>query len=130
SNRSISPGITCSFRKSGSSFWRIRARFSFGGAATGGGSPDNTPILFYSRRIGLDQGRVVPIVAGGRLTGRLGRFTLGMLNIQSDTEPVSRAPATNFSGLRLRRDVLHRSKLGVLVTRRSADQGGVGTSDV
>ena len=85
--------------------------------------------MFYSRRIGLDQGRVVPIVAGGRLTGRLGRFTLGMLNIQSDTEPVSRAPATNFSVLRLRRDVLHRSNIGVLVTRRSADQGGVGTSD-
>ena len=44
--------------------------FSFGGAATSGrfvGASD-TPALFYSRRIGLSEGREVPIVAGGRLT--------------------------------------------------------------
>jgi len=110
-------------------FLENQGTFSFGGAATGAGSADNTPILFYSRRIGLDQGRVVPIIAGGRLTGRLSRFTLGMLNIQSGTEPVSRAPATNFSVLRLRRDLLRRSNIGVLFTRRFADQRGVGTSD-
>ena len=34
-------------------------------------------MLFYSRRIGFDQGRDVPIEAGGRLTGRVGRFSLG-----------------------------------------------------
>ena len=35
---------------------------AFGGNATFGGM-DNTPVLFYSRRIGLQDGQEVPIVA-------------------------------------------------------------------
>ena len=66
-------------------FLENQGTFAFGGAATGqfGGSVGDTPILFYSRRIGLNQveagGRVavVPIQGGGRLTGRLGRFSVG-----------------------------------------------------
>jgi hypothetical protein len=56
-------------------FLENQGTFAFGGAATGGGqaaTPSDTPILFYSRRIGLNQGRAVPIQVGGRLTGRLG----------------------------------------------------------
>ena len=47
--------------------------FAFGGAGTGpfGGGGD-TPVLFYSRRIGLNEGQAVPINVGGRLTGRRG----------------------------------------------------------
>ncbi|MGE3507614.1 MAG: DUF5916 domain-containing protein, partial [Vicinamibacterales bacterium] len=52
------------------------------------GSSTDPPIFFYSRRIGLDRaGQSVPIVAGGRLTGRVGRFQVGLLNIQSDDVP-------------------------------------------
>ena len=48
--------------------------FAFGGASGSragrrGGPPSNTPILFYSRRIGLFEPRTserVPILAGGR----------------------------------------------------------------
>ena len=36
----------------------------------------DVPVLFYSRRIGLNQGPPVPIDAGGRLTGRVGSFTI------------------------------------------------------
>ena len=38
------------------------------------------------RRIGLHAGRTVPIDAGGRLTGRIGRYSLGMLDIQADDD--------------------------------------------
>ena len=65
--------------------------FGFGGAGARdpfGGSAE-TPIMFYSRQIGLSDGREVPIVAGGRLTGRAGQYTLGFLNIQTNDEPVS-----------------------------------------
>ena len=93
------------------------------------GGASDTPILFYSRRIGLNEGRAVPIQAGGRLTGRLGRFSLGALNIQSDEEPASGARPTNFSVLRLKRDFLRRSSLGVLFTRRSVGQDGAGTNE-
>ncbi len=38
--------------------------------------------MFYSRRIGLEQGRVLPIDGGGRLTGRSGRYSVGVLGPQ------------------------------------------------
>ena len=102
--------------------------FSFGGTANSlfGNASLNVPILFYSRRIGLEaQDGVlseVPIDAGGRLTGRIGRFSIGALNIQTGDQPTAGAPATNFSVLRLKRDVLRRSSVGAIVTRRSVSR--------
>ncbi len=89
----------------------------------------DTPLLFYSRRIGLHEGRAVPIDAGGRLTGRVGRFSLGLLNIQSSEEPLADARATNVSVVRLKRDILRRSSVGVIYTGRSVAEGGNGRND-
>ena len=94
--------------------------------AGGGG---DTPVLFYSRRIGLNQGREAPIVAGGRLTGRVGKFSLGILNIQTDDAPAAEATATNFSVVRLRRDLLRRSSIGLLFTGRSVSPEGTGSNE-
>src|SRR5262249_43898914 len=71
-------------------FLENQGLFNFGGAVSGGSSANtsDTPILFYSRRIGLDQGRVVPIEGGGRVTGRLERYSFGGLGIRADAEPV------------------------------------------
>ena len=103
-------------------FLENQGTFAFGGVRTSGrGGGGDTPILFYSRRIGLNRRRVVPITAGGRLTGRIGRFSLGLLNIQADDEPVSGTRATNFSVVRIRRDLLRRSSVGILYTRRFED---------
>jgi hypothetical protein len=104
--------------------------FSFGGAGVGrvGGDGD-TPILFYSRQIGLNEGREVPIDVGGRLTGRVGPFSVGLLNIQTGDEAVTEAPATNFSVVRLKRDILRRSSIGALFTRRSVSIQGLGASE-
>ncbi len=103
--------------------------FAFGGAGTFGAASGDTPTLFYSRRIGLNLGRSVPIDGGGRLTGRLGRFSLGVISIQAGDEPVSASPATNFSVLRLKRDILRKSNVGVLVGRRSVGERRPGTND-
>jgi hypothetical protein len=118
-------------------FLENQGTFAFGGAATGqfGGGVGDTPILFYSRRIGLNQveagGRVavVPIQGGGRLTGRLGRFSVGALDIQSDDEPLSGSQPTNFSVVRLKRDVLRRSSIGAMYTGRSVGPSGGGRND-
>ena len=103
-------------------FLENQGTFGFGGTASSGpfGGSGDTPVMFYSRRIGLNDGREVPIIAGGRLTGRLGRFSLGLINIQTDDEPVSGALPTNFSVVRIKRDVLRRSSIGAIVTNRSA----------
>jgi hypothetical protein len=60
----------------------------------------------------------VPILAGGRLTGKAGDFTVGALNIQTDDASV-RAVGTNFSVIRVKRDILRRSRIGGIFTGRS-----------
>ena len=92
--------------------------FSFGGEQRGNAP---TPVVFYSRRVGLQDGREVPILAGGRLAGRAGKFGIGLLNVQ--TETAATAPATNFSVVRLRRDVLSRSNVGLIATHRAPGAG-------
>ncbi len=93
--------------------------FNFGGTRGGGGSGNDVPILFFSRRIGLSQGQSVPVVAGGRLTGTVGKFGVGALDIQTDDKLSAGAVATNFTVLRLKRDILRRSNIGFLATRRT-----------
>ena len=100
--------------------------FNFGGrAATGSG---DQPILFFSRQIGISQGRPVPILGGGRLTGRAGAFNVGIVNIQTDDDPAALALNTNFTAVRVRRDVLQRSAVGALLTNRSASTRGDGAN--
>ena len=109
-------------------FLENQGTFRFGGAATSGFAGD-TPVLFYSRRIGLDAGQEVPLNAGGRLTGRAGAFTLGALNIQADGNSATRRPATNFTVLRARRDILRRSSIGAMFTGRSESQQRDGSNE-
>ncbi len=93
-----------------------------GGGSAGrgrGGRSVSAPTLFYSRQIGLQSGEPVPIVGGGRVTGKIGSFDVGAVGIQTDREPSVGAESTNFTVLRLRRDVLARSSIGVLFENRS-----------
>ena len=85
-------------------------------------------MVFYSRRIGLSSGgQAVPIEAGGRVSGRVGRYSVGLLNIQTDDAPLARTPSTNFSVVRLRRDVLRRSNVGLIMTHRAPGEGEANT---
>ena len=88
----------------------------------------NVPQLFYSRKIGLDEGRVVPIVGGARVTGKVGRFDVGLLNIHTGDEMVSASEPTNFTVVRLRRDILRRSSIGAMFTNRSVSRAAPGAS--
>ena len=103
----------------------IGAGFGGGGGFFGGG---NAPTLFHSRRIGLEGGTVIPILGGGRVTGKLGPFDVGALNIQTDDELVSSAESTNFTVVRVKRDILRRSAVGGIVTNRSVSLLGDGAS--
>jgi hypothetical protein len=94
--------------------------FAFGGAGgVLGASSSDTPTMFYSRRIGLGRGQVVPIRAGGRLTGRAGPFVIGLIDIQSDDAVALGLPSTNFGVARIKRDLLRRSSIGAMATYRS-----------
>ncbi len=99
----------------------VRARRGGGGGGRGGGGGGGlTPIMFFSRRIGLTEEGEDPIRVGGRVTGRAGPFLIGALNIQTrGVEENPLIPATNFSVLRVKRDILRRSDVGVIATYRN-----------
>ena len=87
-----------------------------GGGNFGAGRTNQTQDmrLFFTRRIGLSsEGQALPILGGTRLSGRQGAYSIGILNIhQREDQGV---PATNFSALRLRRDVLANSDIGAVL---------------
>ena len=109
-------------------FLENQGTFDFGGsgAAAGGGA---APLLFFSRRIGLNGSRPVPIDAGGRLTGRIGRFTMGVINVLAGDDEASGVPRTDFSVVRLKRDILRRSSVGAMFTARSMSTQRTGSSE-
>ena len=103
-------------------FLEGRGNFDFARGGAGGGfsqTASDTPTLFYSRRIGLNRGRVIPIEVGGRLTGKAGKWGIGAVNIEADDEETSRTESTNFTVLRVKRDILRRSTIGAIYTNRS-----------
>jgi hypothetical protein len=84
------------------------------------------PTLFFSRQIGLSQGQQVPILAGGRVTGKVGDYQVGLLSLQTGDKPSVGAVSTNFTVARVRRDILRRSAFGVLYADRSQSLLGNG----
>ena len=86
--------------------------------------------VFYSRRIGLVDGREVPILGGGKITGRAGRYTIGALNIETDSarlrdeggRPLD-VPRANYTAVRVKRDILSKSSVGVIALDREGGRG-------
>lgn len=97
-----------------------------GAASTAG--PSDTPILFYSRRVGLDHGEQVPLQIGGRLTGQAGGLSVGALGIRTGASESGQTSSTDFSVVRLKHDVLRRSSIGAILTSRRAATTGAATT--
>jgi hypothetical protein len=104
--------------------------FAFGGVGSGNGTPGDVPVMFFSRRIGLNAGQEVPVLGGARVTGRSGRYSIGALNIETADRASAHAVATNFSTVRIKRDILRRSNIGVIATHRSVGLNGTGSNTV
>ena len=82
--------------------------------------------LFFSRRIGLsERGVPIPIIGGGRLSGKVHGFNVGMLNMQTRGVRDERnpgtiiAPSNNFSVVRVVREI-GRSNIGAAFVNRAA----------
>src|SRR5688572_7196751 len=75
--------------------------------------------LFFSRSIGLDEnGAIVPIKGGGRLSGKVNGYNVGVLNMQTDD--ARSQPGSNFSVLRVSRELPSRSGIGAMFVNRTA----------
>ncbi|MDX1315770.1 MAG: DUF5916 domain-containing protein, partial [Eudoraea sp.] len=84
----------------------------------GFGTGRGTVLPFFSRRIGLFGANQVPIVAGGKINGRIGKTAIGGLGIRtnsfdSDGESYD---ATNMGVVRVRHNVLGESSIGMIST--------------
>lgn len=82
--------------------------------------------LFFSRRIGLSAtgsaGVPIDIIGGGRLSGKIGRYNVGLLNMQTESAVDPRTdrlltPANNFGVVRVQREVGRSSFGGIYVNR-------------
>ncbi len=88
--------------------------FSFGHS---GGDPEYADLTpFFSRRIGLFEGRTVPIDAGVRFTGKVGRQDIGVLSVRTDGLPELGLPSAWYNVARVRRDLGDRSYVGAILT--------------
>lgn len=88
------------------------------------------PTMFFSRRIGLEQGQIVPIGVGARLTGKIGDYEVGGLTIDTDASGLKTLESSRFSILRVKRDVFRRSTVGMMVTDRSESVVGDGSNQL
>jgi hypothetical protein len=89
--------------------------FDFG--IPGFGGPPSV-LLFFSRRIGLEENVEVPIIAGAKLTGKAGPWNLGVLDVVTEE---SVTPVSNFGIARVQRDVGGRSRVGAILTHRARE---------
>ncbi len=76
-------------------------------------------IPFYSRRVGLFGGRIVPITAGLKAVGRAGRWGVGALDVE--TRDTFSVPETNLAAGRVTYDVNDNLRVGAIGTNGSPD---------
>lgn len=88
------------------------------------GSSPHDFMLFYSRNIGLSEDRrVIPMLGGARLSGKLGETEVGFLSMQ--TREFDDSPAENFAVARVRQPFMgNAGDVGVMLINRQATSGG------
>ena len=92
----------------------------FNFATTGIDPPGGIPATgaevfpFFSRKIGLLGGQEVPINYGAKLTGKVGRTEIGMLDVR--TREVSNVDAKNLFVGRIKQNFLEQSYVGAIFT--------------
>ena len=84
--------------------------------------PDLLP--FFSRRIGLYGGREVPIIAGGKITGRLGQYNIGLLDVQTGAQDDLGIASQNLLVARVSRNILRQSYVGGIFTHGNPSGSG------
>jgi hypothetical protein len=88
--------------------------------------------LFFTRRIGLtDDGAPVPIDYGAKVTGKVGRYNVGFLQVETRKlgEPVTGLgiPRQQFTVARVKRDIMKRSFIGAMLVNRQGSTVAGGT---
>ena len=89
------------------------------------GSPGEVD-LFFSRRIGLaNNGSIVPIIGGSRISGKIGQTNIGFLNMYTDEVISSNINKNSFTVTRINHDFSEtRSSFGgIFVNKKNISNG-------
>jgi hypothetical protein len=88
--------------------------------------------LFISRSIGNENGVIVPIIGGARLTGKTNGWQIGALNMQTKGIEESAIAPHNFSVFRIRKDVdtLGSFVGGIVTNRLNTDSGHLSNQSI
>ncbi len=89
-------------------------------------------LLFFSRTMGLSEdGEEIPIIGGLRVTGKAGKFDLGILDILTDRISYEEGDEqviiekTNYSVFRLKRDFFEKSNFGLMLLSKDSLESSV-----
>ncbi|NNF14111.1 MAG: carbohydrate binding family 9 domain-containing protein [Gemmatimonadetes bacterium] len=77
--------------------------------------------LFFSRRIGLSSDGAVPIIGGARLTGKIGRNDIAVMDVQTDN--ALGESGENFLVAKYSRNLWGRSRVGGLLINKAETDG-------
>jgi hypothetical protein len=98
---------------------------------TGAGSPFPDLVPFFSRRIGLmEQNGItseVPILVGGKITGRQSRYNIGVVDVQTDDVDGTGIQGQNLFAARVSRDFWKQSYVGGIFTHGNPEGTGSNT---
>ena len=104
------------------------------GGGGGGSRVSTSPIstsqsnymLYYSRRIGLNEETEIPLYGGTKFTGKAGKNSIGFMSMQTMDQELldgGSEPSTNYSIVRVKRDILRNSSLGfIALNKQSSSQ--------
>jgi hypothetical protein len=86
-----------------------------------GGDSGNGDLLFFSRQIGIDPitGIEVPVNGGAKVTGSLGNFELGAMEV--NTRQLGPNPSANYAVMRVKRSLWGGSYVGVMGIDKRSD---------
>lgn len=86
------------------------------------GSPGEVD-LFFSRRIGIgDNGNIVPIIGGARLSGKLNRTNIGLLTMWTEDVTDKGIEENNFTVARVNHEFKGRTALGAVFINKEGLQ--------
>ena len=89
--------------------------------------------LFFTRRIGVtESGQPQPIDYGAKITGRIGSYNVGFLQVQTRPAGASTSsffvPRQQYTVARVKKDILKRSTIGAMFVNRQGATSNGGTS--
>ncbi|MFC1562607.1 DUF5916 domain-containing protein [candidate division KSB1 bacterium] len=99
---------------------------SAGGSLVGSSGGSSGFMMFNSRTIGIKKGKRIPLFGGAKLAGRIGKYSIGVMNIQSEKTAINDStfePSTNFTAIKLKRDLHTNSNIGLMILNKQSNSG-------